>query len=474
MFSSLNKNTFQKISFRLSFIFGLFFITSSILVLLTSYLLFEKSLKLKDEGVLKAKIKEYSSLYNKSGLISLQNQLIQEKESDLDSQFLVAIRNKDLKNILVKVPETKQELESEFNKKIALIVPSDTIVQFSVLDTMSTDPSEEDSYEVGTVHLFDGSVLYVGHDNSDREDLLERYLDNLLITVGIVFLVGILGGFYFSSKALDPLRHLIQTMKKLYSGDLNARVPVRNSNDELDQIGQLFNKMAAKIEKLVLGMQETLDQVAHDLKTPLTRLKARSELALLTQFSENDYKAALASNIENTTEIVNLIDTIMDISEAQVGILRLNLKSINVTKALLEVIDLYTIIAEEKNILLELFVSQELVIFADESRFKQVISNLIANAIKYSHRDTSIKIMSQIKNSSNEIIIDDQGIGISKEDLPKIWNRLFRGDEAKSEKGLGLGLSLVQSICKAHGWKIEVESQKNVGSRFKLSFGPSS
>lgn len=468
MFLNPIKSQFQKISFRLSFIFGLLFFSSSISVLLISYFLFNQSLKLKDQDTLRAKAKQYAALYNKNGQAKLHDLLVEEKESDEDSQYLIVVRDKNQKNILTKVPESKQGLSSEFDLQLSRSALNKSIADFSITDPGAQDPDEDNTYEVIHVSLSDDSMLFVGRSTGDREDLLERYLSNLLTSMIIVFFVGIFGAYYFSTRALSPLRHLIQTVRLLYSGDFKARVPVQNSNDELDQIGQLFNKMAAKIEKLIIGMQETLDQVAHELKTPLTRLKANSELALLSEFSESDARTVLASGIEDTAEIVSLIDTIMDISEAQVGILQLNLKPLDLKKELSDVIDLYQILAEEKSIVLISEIGDNLTSTADANRFKQVISNLISNSIKYSKRGTLIKIIAYFADGKIIVQIEDQGIGISEEDLPKIWNRLFRSEDAKSEKGLGLGLSLVQSICKAHGWTIEVESTKSIGTRVNL------
>lgn len=466
MFSKPNKSFFRKISFRLSLIFGLALIANSVIILSISYFLFDGSLKKKESDILKEKSAYYKTLYEKGGLTALQHRLT--SEIDPDSQYLVVVTDSQNQNVLVKVPEEKLYLKADFENRISQIDPHETLSQFFLPDSDGHDPDEDDLYGVNVDHLGD-YTLYVARHSNDREDILERYLSNLAITLILVFLAALIAGFYFSNRALGPLRNLLQTMQQIYAGNFKARVPVQNSGDELDQIGQLFNKMAGKIETLITDMQETIDQIAHDLRTPLTRLKASSELALLGNVSENEYKATLASNIENTAEIVNLIDTIMDISEAQAGILRLSQKSVDVTASLKDVIDLYSIMAEQKNIRLELNILDEITALADETRFKQVVSNLVSNAIKYSSSGTLITISTQIKENKKQILIQDQGTGISDADLPKIWGRLYRSPEARGEKGSGLGLSLVQSICKAHGWQISVESQKGLGSCFTLS-----
>ena len=471
---SLNKNLFNKISFRLTYIYILLFVISNFFILLLNYFLFEYSLKSRDHDLLNTKAKEYSSIYLKGGVDELNKLLIEEKQSDEESQFLVRIASEKSESIFLHIPEKMQHFNIEqIEKNLSLLQPSKSAKSFLIRDEF-INTGEDDDYELININLPNGQKIQVARNTDEREDLLERYLGITLAALVVVLILGSIGGFIFSNRALAPLRSLIQTMKRIYSGELNARVPIRNSNDELDEIGKLFNKMTHKIERLILNMQETLDYVAHDLKTPLTRLKAKSELLLLKQSTELEYKSALADTIENTTQIVSLINTIMDISEAQVGVLKLNRITVNSRTILSEVQDLYSLAAEEKNISLRYIELDQFDFSADQNRIKQILSNIFDNAIKYSPAGSQIEIISQINNSRKEIIIKDQGMGISSENLIKIWDRLFRAEEARQEKGLGLGLSLVKSICKAHGWEVHAKSQLNVGSEFILMLGASS
>ncbi|MBC7419815.1 MAG: HAMP domain-containing histidine kinase [Bdellovibrio sp.] len=472
MFLKLNRLFLKSLSFRLTFGYAILFVLSSFLILFLNYYLFNHSIKDRDHEILSSKAKEYSSVYSKGGVQELKNYLAAQKQSDTDSQFLVRIESVNSETLFLHIPEKMQQLSaSEVDKKISTLTFSKNISKFYMSERSIEDPEEENEYEVVSQINSDGQRIQVARNTDERDDLLERYLRTILSASFAVLLIGSFGGFVFSKQALAPLRNLIQAIKLVRSGELSARVPVRNSNDEIDEIGILFNKMATKIENLISNMHETLDNVAHDLRTPLTRLKSKAELTLLSQFAATaDYKEALANTIENAAEIVSLINTIMDISEAEAGVLKLDLVEINATDVILEIIDLYAMIAEEKNISLQFVESVNFNFYADRIRCKQVLSNLLDNAIKYSPKNSLIEIISQSFDGKNEICILDVGIGISAQDVPKIWSRLYRVHHNQSNKGLGLGLSLVHSICKAHGWTIQVQSQLGVGSEFKLTF----
>ncbi len=466
-----NNTFFKSLSFRLTIGYAILFILSSFLILFLNYYLFNHSIKDRDHEILFSKAKEYTSIYSKGGIVELKSYLAEERQSDSDSQFLVRIESKNLETLFLHVPEKMQHLPiNEVDRKISHLVFSKNISKFYMKEKSVEDPDEENEYEVASQLNPNGERIQVARNTDTRDDLLERYLKTILSASLAVLFIGSIGGFIFSKQALAPLRDLIQAIKLVRSGELKARVPVRNLNDEIDEIGFLFNKMAAKVEKLISNMHETLDNVAHDLKTPLTRLKSKAELTLLAQSSKEDYKDALENVIENTTEIVSLVDTIMDISEAEAGVLKLDLVKINSKNIILEMIDLYSMIAEEKNISIQFVNTADFNFHADKNRCKQVLANLIDNAIKYSTDHGLVQIISRSFDGKHEISIRDSGIGISEQDIPKIWSRLYRVHQNQFTKGLGLGLSLVRSICKAHGWEIQVQSQLGVGSEFKLSF----
>jgi len=276
-----------------------------------------------------------------------------------------------------------------------------------------------------------------------------------------------LGGFLFSSRSLKPVRHLIEVTRGIIdTGRMNARVPSRGSGDELDELVGLFNRMLAKIDSLITGMRQSLDNVAHDLRTPMTHLRATAELAIQGREKISAYQEALVSCIEESERILNMLASLMDISEAETGVVKLDRKTIDLLSLIDDMVELYSYSAEDKGITITREPGESISIFADLNRIRQVIANLLDNAIKYTPEEGSITVNAGRHGQEAVVTIRDSGPGIPTQDLPHIWDRLFRGDQSRSQPGLGLGLGMVRAIVQAHGGHVGVESRPGHGASF--------
>jgi signal transduction histidine kinase len=285
-------------------------------------------------------------------------------------------------------------------------------------------------------------------------------------------LIALAGGTFFAVRGLRPVRDLIQTTRSIVAtGRTATRVPERGSGDELDELTKLFNQMLERIESLIGGMREALDNVAHDLRTPMTRLRGIAEMSLQARAGDDHQcQEALASCVEESDRILKLLNSLMDISEAETGTLRLQFESIKVPELIQEVVELYEYVAEEKAVTISVDCPKDAMIVADRSRLRQVLANLLDNAIKYNARGGRVSINVHEKPEGTVLTVEDNGVGIRAEEIPKIWDRLHRGDASRSQPGLGLGLSLVRAIVHAHGGRTEVQSQPGSGSAFTVIF----
>jgi signal transduction histidine kinase len=322
--------------------------------------------------------------------------------------------------------------------------------------------------EVYTKALSNNYILQVGRGYHQLDKILDHFR---MIFVGImtpVILIGFMGGSYFAFRALRPVRDLINTVRNVNTGNMNVRVPRRGTGDELDELAILFNGMLEKNEILIKGMHEALDNVAHDLRTPVTRLRNVVETRLQEESDPETLREALMDCAEESERLMTMLNTLMDISEAQTGAMKLNTEKVDIVSLIHEAIDLYQYVAEEKEINFTTTLPKELYSFVDPYRIRQVIANLLDNAVKYSTRAGCVEIEAKRQADGVVISIKDAGIGISDIDLPKIFNRLYRGDKSRSERGLGLGLSLVQAVVQAHNGRIEVDSIPGQGAEFKI------
>ncbi len=191
-------------------------------------------------------------------------------------------------------------------------------------------------------------------------------------------------------------------------------------------------------------------------------------MALRSEQGQDSSKEALADCVEEADRILTMLNTLMDISEAETGAMKLHLEEMNISDLIQDTVELYAHVAEDKNVSLHTSSANDLLLSADANRMRQVMANLLDNAVKYTPSGGRIDLDACPRDHQAVITVKDTGIGISSEDAPKIWNRLYRGDQSRSQRGLGLGLSLVKAVVQAHNGRIEVHSEPGVGSLFTL------
>jgi len=236
----------------------------------------------------------------------------------------------------------------------------------------------------------------------------------------------------------------------------------------VDELSGLFNAMLARITTLIDGMRNALDHVAHDLRTPMTRLRVTAESALATNDPAR-HREALSDCLEESDRVLSMLTTLMDISEAETGTMRLNRSQVDLAGLVAEVTAVYEDTAEAAGVTLTATAPAGLSISVDRDRLRQALANLVDNAIKYTPAGGRVEVDATRFEGSVTIGVRDTGGGIAEHEMPRIWDRLYRGDQSRTTRGLGLGLSLVRASVEAQGGTVAVTSQPGHGSTFTIT-----
>jgi signal transduction histidine kinase len=449
----------KSIGFRLAVWYSSILIVSFLMVFVFAYLSLSSSIRKYDRDNIQTELNECASQYQKGGVEALQKEVEFERHATGRNSFFVRLAGPENKTIFLNTPVEWKKLD------------------LRQLESKHTNPEKEwfrlkmddDVFEIASLRLIDGHVLQVGKNMESRGKLLKRFHVNSAVVIVLLIFLSFGGGMFLASRALRPIRGLIETLQSiLETGKMDVRAPTAQTGDELDVLASLFNVLLGKIKILITGMQHSLDNVAHDLRTPLMRLRGIAETALRSEQSPEVLREALMDSLEESERISSMLNALMDISEAETGVMKLDLRKVSLLKLIENVVELYRYVAEEKNVAIHTVCPAELYVTVDLNRMQQVLANLLDNAIKYNFDGGRVDIEVCEKQQEIHIAIKDTGVGIPPEELSKVWDRLYRGDKSRSQRGLGLGLSLVQAVVHAHGGYIQATSEPGSGSLFTI------
>jgi signal transduction histidine kinase len=424
---------------RLALWYATLFVSGAIAIVFVTYYLTATSLAQRDQQIIKGKLGDYAAAYLRGGVRVLAATVRAEQQTAPERLF-VRVVDRGVESVVLSNPE-------------------------------GWDPSK---LEIVSANLADGTLVQVGKSTEARDDLLARFRATLGFVTLLIVVVALTGGWLATQSALFPIRRLTLAVQQIIrTGRTDARVPLDGSGDALDELTALFNTMLDKIEGLVTAMRGALDNVSHDLRTPLTRLRGTAEIALASPPTGSEaverYREALADCVEESDRVLVMLDALMDISEAESGTMQLQRERVALADVVARAMDLYRDVADAKGVTLTSDAPVDVVVTADRTRLEQVAANLLDNAVKHTPPGGRVDVQVRRQEGVAVLRIRDTGPGIPPDELPRVFDRLFRGDTSRAERGLGLGLSLVKAVVEAHGGSVEVSSEPGRGAVFTVS-----
>ncbi len=457
------KRVIKTLAFRLTVTYAAIFTLSAVAALLVSYLMTSAVLLENLDEELLEDVEDLSELVAPGKTEPLLEELQSEAEEEDPETFFFRLLSPDGKEILTSDLEDWEGLESATAVKSS--IDSSAGVTLKTLEL----PDQESKTRVAYARLAEGYYLQLGEALEENDEILEIIVGIFARTLLLILLLAAITGWLMARRALSGVEEVTLTARRITKGDFSQRVPVKSRGHEIERLATTFNYMLDRIHALITGIREVTDNIAHDLRSPITSVRGTAETTLMMAENIDDYKAMAGNTIEECDRLLGMINAMLDLSEADAGADKLEVCEVDVTQVVKQACELFQPLAEEKHLAMILQAPTTCTTLGDTKKIQRLVANLLDNALKYTPAGGKVNVSVSCDDVKVEIAVNDNGVGIAGHDLPYIFQRFYRCDKSRSEEGTGLGLSLALAIAKAHGGNIEVQSEIDKGTSFVVT-----
>jgi signal transduction histidine kinase len=436
-------NLLRSSSFRLAFLYMLLFGFSVLVLLSFIYWTTEGFIETQTEETVSAELlglRERFELLGVAGLIHIINERIMN-DFDHNSVYLLADAELNpLSGNLDRWPRTKESATGW--------------LQFSLLTTKGVFIKNATARHI---QLKSDFHLLVGRDDTEKVKTEQLIIKSMGWGFGLTILLGLAGGVLMSRSVLRRIEVINRASREIMQGDLGRRIPLKGVTDEFDQLIQNLNEMLHRIEELMSGIRQVSDNIAHDLRSPLNRLRSRLELTLLEKPDQEAYRVTLEQTITDIDELLGAFNALLKIAQAEAGLKIEDVAEVDLSALAHDMTDLYEPLAEEKNIAIKADILDGVLIHGNRHLLSQAVANLLDNAIKYTPQGGVVLIEVKREKKVVELTVADSGPGIPFEARDTVLQRFYRLEQSRSAPGSGLGLSLVAAVAKMHNARLTLE-----------------
>jgi heavy metal sensor kinase len=311
--------------------------------------------------------------------------------------------------------------------------------------------------------------LAIGRAIDTNNRVLKEFTFRYFIIVPAVVLVSGLLGWFLAGRALAPVNSVAEAAQRITHSNLNMQIPSRGAGDELDRLIESFNRMMERLSCSFAQIRQFSTDVSHELRTPLTIVRGQIEVALFTAKTIEQYRDAMVNALEDVERLSNIVRALLMLSQAESGQLVLKKTNLDLAESVRDLVYEFQIPAEANGVELTARSPEHCVIQADRIQIDRLLSNLVSNAVKYTPAGGKVQVSLTAESEEVRLVVSDNGVGIAPDHLPHIFDRFYRVPSADPEKGLGLGLSFVVWIVRAHGGTIDVQSELGKGTTFTVT-----
>ncbi len=462
MFLKILRDLRHTLALRLTIWYGTIFAVSSLLAFSLVYALMVAIVQERSDEDLAEDIDEFAALFREGGVERVKAEMALETQGEEASAVFLRLWTAD----------GREFAATDMTSWSGVGVPRAELLSLSedgdpVLETL-TLPEREHRVRAVYGAIGPGVVLEIAESLEDDEEFLEALLKGFVVVLAVVILLGAPIGWFMARRALRGVEDVTRTATEIADGALDQRVSAGSGGNELDRLAQAFNTMLDRIQALILGMREMTDNLAHDLRSPVARIRASAEMALAGAGGEAEWETLASDTTEECDRLLEMINTTLDIAEAESGAANLKITDVDLVDVINDACDLFQTIAEDKDIKVVTDMPEHCRFQGDLQRLQRVTANLLDNALKYTPAGGQVSIALANTEQQIKLSIVDTGAGISTEELPRIFQRFYRCDWSRSEYGNGLGLSLALAFVRAHGGDITVRSAPGEGSAFTV------